>query len=70
MSDLGVAVEFGGCFFGSFWGERGGVGKEVGGQSREVKELHSCSQVQSWAKLHMMDVALSGLKLVLGGGAG
>lgn len=40
---------------------------EVGGLSGEVKELHSCSQVQSWAKLEMMDVVLSGLQLVWGG---
>lgn len=40
---------------------------EVGGLSGEVKELHSCSQVQSWAKLGMMDVVLSGLQLVWGG---
>lgn len=32
-----------------------------------MKELHSCEQVQSWAKLRMMDWALSGLQLVLGG---
>lgn len=31
-----------------------------------MKELHSCEQVQSWAKLRMMDWALSGLQLVLG----
>lgn len=32
-----------------------------------MKELHSCEQVQSWAKLRMMDWALSGLQLVFGG---
>lgn len=44
-------------------GGRGGGGAREG----EVKELHSCSQVQSWAKLRMMDWALSGLQLVFGG---
>lgn len=37
------------------------------GREGEVKELHSCEQVQSWAKLRMMDWALSGLQLVFGG---
>lgn len=32
-----------------------------------MKELHSCEQVQRWAKLRMMDWALSGLQLVFGG---
>lgn len=61
VSDLGVAVEFRGCFF-LVW-EGWGCKRRKG----EVKELHSCEQVQSWAKLRMMDWALYGLQLVFGG---
>lgn len=48
-------------------GARFGEGGVRGGGGGEVKELHSCEQVQSWAKLRMMDWALSGLQLVFGG---
>lgn len=65
----------GGALFlewGFGWGEgRLGVGGVRGGgggaREGEVKELHSCEQVQSWAKPRMMDWALSGLQLVFGG---
>lgn len=65
VSDLGVAVEFRGVLFLVGLGRLGVRGEE--GEEGEVKELHSCEQVQSWAKLRMMDWALSGLQLVLGG---
>lgn len=72
VSDLGVAVEFRGAlfflllfFFGWVWKGWGCKGRR--GREGEVKELHSCEQVQSWAKLRMMDWALSGLQLVFGG---
>lgn len=69
VSDPGVAVEFRGKR-GWGWGWfLGGLGAVRGrrGREGEVKELHSCEQVQSWAKLRMMDWALYGLQLVFGG---
>lgn len=53
-------------FFLRWFGKGGGVWGG-GGNVGEVKELHSYEQVQSWAKQRMMDWALSGLQLVLGG---
>lgn len=67
VSDLGAAVEFRGALFWLVWGGWGGPCGVRRGEKGEVKELHSCEQVQSWAKLRMMDWALSGLQLVLGG---
>lgn len=52
---------------GVVWGRGVRGGRGGGAREGEVKELHSCLQVQSWAKLRMMDWALSGLQLVFGG---
>lgn len=77
MGEVGWVAEVSGVGGALFWsgGRRGwevwggGVRGGGGGGAREgeVKELHSCEQVQSWAKLRMMDWALSGLQLVFGG---